>query len=644
MHRAGPEAAGMSPGDTLRQRRKEAARHPEDFWARAAQDLPWFRTWDDVFEWTFPTFRWFIGAETNLAYNALDHHVGTGRGNHVALVHVDECGLRSTYTYARLLDAVIRAAASLRRLGIHRGDRVTIYMPTCPEAIILMLASVRIGAIHSVVFAGFGASALRDRIVASGSRLVFTTARTRRRGRDIDLRASVEAALETPGHTVEQIVVLERGAPPGSPGSPDDIGWDEFLRRGHGCSGAHVRMEANETAFLLATSGTTARPKLTVHTHGGYQVQIVTMARWCFGLKPEDVWWTTGDIGWIVGHSFAVYAPLLIGCTSVLYEGALDYPEPGASWKTIVEGLGATGVFTSPTALRMLMRNGEESLSGIDHTRLERVLCAGEVLDPSVWEWMHRRALDGLTPVVDHMGQTEAGGPLIGNPYGLDMLPIKPGSSALPLPGIEAEVVRPNGARCRPHEKGVLVVKRPFPGLTPALWGEPERYADDYWRRVPNVYYTGDWAYVDEDGYYWFTGRADETISVAAHRLGTVEIERAFQTHPAVAECAVVGRPHDTRGEVISAFVLLKAGEVESAALKRELLETVRRELGPVAVIGDLTFITTLPRTRSGKILRRVLRAIVLERDPGDITTIDDETSIEEVRVVWRAMRGEAAL
>jgi acetyl-CoA synthetase len=419
--------------------------------------------------------------------------------------------------------------------------------------------------------------------------------------------------------------------------------WDAFLARGAGQSGAHEPMEANEAAYILATSGTTARPKLAIHTHGGYQVHIISMGKWCFGLKPTDVWWATSDIGWIVGHSYMIYAPLIIGCTTVAFEGALDYPQADSNWRIAVEEFGVTGIFTSPTAVRMLMRYGEATLGDVNHERLERVVCAGEVLNPHAWDWLQNTVLGGRAPVIDHMWQTETGGPVFGNPYGIEQLPIKPGSATLPLPGIDAGVVTLDGQPVGTNEKGIMVLKRPFPGMTPGLWGEPERYAADYWQRIPGVYYSGDSAHVDEDGYFWFAGRADEVIKIAAHRLGTIEVESAFLKHPAVAECGVIGRPDEVRGEVIAAFVLLKLGHEVTPGLRKELLDTVRRELGAVAVIGDLNFVRMLPKTRSGKIMRRVLKAVILDRDPGDITTIEDEGSVEEARVAWAQLRQNIA-
>jgi acetyl-CoA synthetase len=618
----------------------DAAADPEAFWARAAQELPWFRKWDRTFSWDFPFFRWFEGGQTNLAYNALDHHVQRGRGGQTALVSANERGERRLFTYAQLRHEVAHVAGALRGMGIGKGDRITIYMPTFPEAILLMLAAVRIGAIHVVVFAGFGERALGDRIRASGSRLVFTTDVTYRKGKDVPLKGIVDRALEGEPHAVEHVVVLDRTAPGAPMQTGRDVPWGDFLSGAAGQSGDHVPMESNEPAFILATSGTTAKPKLAVHTHGGYSVHIASMARWCFGLRPDDVWWSTSDIGWVVGHSYIVYAPLLAGCTTLAYEGAIDHPAPDALWK-IVEEFGVTGVFTSPTAVRLLMRYGEGAAGGSDLSSLERVFCAGEVLNAPAWDWLQNKVLRGRVPVIDHMWQTETAGPVFGNPYGISLLPIKPGSATIPLPGIDCAVVTPDGEPCATGEKGIMVIRRPFPGLTPTLWGEPERYGADYWEKIRGVYYTGDSAHVDEDGYVWFAGRADEIIKIAAHRLGTIEVETACLQHPAVAEAGVTGRPDELRGEVISAFVVLKQGLAPSPELRREILDTIRRELGAFAIVGDLNFVQLLPKTRSGKIMRRVLKAVTVGRDPGDITTIEDEGSVEEARSAWEQMRTE---
>jgi acetyl-CoA synthetase len=619
----------------------DAKANPEGFWGAAAEQLPWLRRWDRVLEWNPPTFKWFVGAQTNLAYNALDYHVKRGWGGHTALIYLNERGQRSIFTYAHLLHEVARVAAALRGLGIKKGDRITLYMPTCPEAIMLMLATVRIGAIHSVVFAGFGAKALSDRVQASGSRLVFTADITYRKGKDTRLKEIVDEALATAGDQVEQVIVLKRSAAEVSMRPGRDILWDEFVAGAAGQPSDYVPMESNEPAFILATSGTTAKPKLAIHTHGGYQVHIHSMGKWLFALKPTDVWWSTSDIGWIVGHSYIVYAPLIAGATTVAFEGALDYPAPEKNWKALIEEFRVSGIFTSPTAVRLLMRYGDAPFGNIDYTYLERVFCAGEVLNAPAWEWLQKKIFKDKIPVIDHMWQTETSGPVFGNPYGLGMLPIKPGSATIPMPGIEAAVVTLDGKECAVNEKGIMVIKRPFPGLTADLWGETERYGRDYWSVIPGVYYSGDSAQVDQDGYVWFAGRADEIIKIAGHRIGTIEVETALLTHPAVAESGVIGRPDELRGEVISAFVVLKQGRVPSEELKRELVDQVRHELGTVAVIGELNFVDMVPKTRSGKIMRRVLKAVIQDRNPGDITTIEDEGSVEEAKQAWHQMKAD---
>jgi acetyl-CoA synthetase len=420
--------------------------------------------------------------------------------------------------------------------------------------------------------------------------------------------------------------------------------WEEFLALAEGQDDGYEVMEANEPAYILPTSGTTAKPKLAVHTHGGYQVHTWGMSRWLFGLKPTDVWWATSDIGWIVGHAYIVHAPLLFGATSIAYEGAPDHPGPETFYRIIEENR-ITGIFTSPTLVRLLMRYGADAARRFDLSSVERVFCAGEVLNAPAWEWLQKEVFRDQVPVIDHMWATETGGPIIGNPYGVGLLPIKPGSGGIPLPGIEAAVLTPEGQPCAPGEKGLFVVKRPFPGLISMLWGEPERYGPDYWQRIPNVnvYCTGDAAAMDEDGYIWFSGRADEVIKIAAHRIGTIEVETAFLQHPAVAEVGVTGRPDELRGEVIAAFVVLKQGHQPSEQLRQELLQTVRKELGPVAVIGDLNFVGMLPKTRSGKIMRRVLKAVVVGKDPGDISTIEDAGSVEEALEAWRQMKAQVA-
>jgi acetyl-CoA synthetase len=621
--------------------KREATDDPEGFWGRAAGQVPWFKKWERVLDWQPPTFRWYAGGMSNLAYNCVDHHVLAGRGDHTGLITENERGERRTFTYADLHRETKRVGAALRAIGIGKGDRIAIYMPTSAEAIVLMLGAIRIGAVILVVFAGFGAGALGERIRLAGARVLFATDATYRKGRDVPLLGIVAQAIaDTPA--VERVVVLRRTAV--TERVRNELSWEDFLAAGAGHPDSHVELEANEPAYILATSGTTDKPKLAVHTHGGYQVYVYSLAKWMFALKETDVWWSTSDIGWVVGHSYIVFGPLLVGATTIAYEGALDHPN-AETFYAIIERNQVTGVFTSPTAARLLMRYGTAPARKHGLSSLERVFCAGEVLNAPAWEWLQKEALEDKVPVIDHYWQTETGGPVVGNPYGIALLPIKPGSGGVPLAGIEAAVVDQDGKELPPGEKGIFVIKRPFPGLTARLWAEPERYARDYWDRVPGktLYFTGDATSIDADGYVWFSGRADEIIKIADHRIGTVEVETAFLRHPAVAEAGVTGRPDDLRGQVISAFVVLRQGHEPSEDLRRELLATVRGDLGPLAVIGELNFVDLLPKTRSGKIMRRVLKAVILEKDPGDISTIEDEGSVEEARTAWEAIRAEVA-
>jgi acetyl-CoA synthetase len=554
------------------------------------------------------------------------------------LIALNERGERRTFTYAELLAGTQRLAAALRGAGVERGDRVGIYMPTTPEAIMAMLACTRIGAIHLVVFAGFGSGALSERLRLAGAKVLLASDITLRKGKEVPLWSIVKDALDDPESPIEQVVVLSRTTLTLEGADGRLQGWDDFIASGANHRDDHQEMEANEPAFVLATSGTTAKPKLAVHSHGAYQVGIGSTANWHMGLRPDDIWWSTSDIGWIVGHSFIVYAPLLAGCTTIAYEGALDFPDAGNFYR-LLERERVTGLFTAPTAVRMLMAHGIEQARASDLSSIERVFCAGEVLNVPAWEWFQKEVFADRIPVIDHMWQTETGGPVFGNPWGLGMSPIKPGSAGVALPGFFAEVRTMEGEPVPTGEKGIVVITRPFPGLTATIWGDPERYAADYWGRIPGCYFTGDAASVDEDGYFWFSGRADEIIKIAGHRIGTIEVETALLRHPSVAEAGVTGRPDELRGEVISAFVVLRAGNEPSDSLKKALLATVRHELGPVAVIAELHFVRSLPKTRSGKIMRRVFKAVVLERDPGDISTIEDAGSVAEARAAWQELR-----
>jgi acetyl-CoA synthetase len=605
---------------------------PEGFWGEIAEELHWFRRWDKVFEWNYPNFTWFKGGITNIAYNCLESNIKRGRGNHAAIIWENGEGLPTrVLTYNQLLHEVERFAAALKALGVNRGDRVTIYMPMVPEAAVAMLAATRIGAIHSVVFGGFGYGALADRIIDAEPKIVVTADVGYRRGNFVKLKEVVDEALKVSGKSVEKVIVLKRAEkePPMTPRR--DLLWEEALEKGKGIRADVEKVRADEPAFILYTSGTMAKPKGTVQNHGGYQVYVYAMGKWVYDMKETDVWWSTSDIGWIVGHSYVVYGPLLIGCSTIMYEGVPDYPTPDIWWQ-IIEKNRVTKLWISPTGVRALMKYGDELPKKYDLSSVQFVACAGEVLNPPAWEWLQKRVFEDKVPVVDHMWQTESSGPMVGNPYGIVLLPIKPGSATIPLPGIDAEIVDEEGKPVPPGVEGTFVCKRPFPGLTPTLWRDHERYVEDYWNSIPGVYYTGDAALKDEDGYIWFLGRVDEVIKISAHRIGTIEIESALLQHPGVAETAVVGRPDPLRGETACALIVLKDGYAPSDELKQALRNLVKKTLGPIVVISDILFVTKLPKTRSGKIMRRLIKAILTGKALGDYSTIEDETAIEEVK------------
>ncbi|MGA2973617.1 MAG: acetate--CoA ligase [Candidatus Bathyarchaeia archaeon] len=611
---------------------------PEGFWGEVASELHWFQRWDRVFDWNYPNFSWFNGGVTNLAYNCLERNIKRGEGNKLAIIWENGEGLpRRTFTYSELLFEVKRFAAALKSLGVKRGDRVTVYMPMVPEAAIAMLACTRIGAIHSVVFGGFGYGALADRIEDAESRLVVTADVSYRRGNVVNLKEVVDEALKTHKSGVEKVIVLKRGekTPLMTPGR--DLFWEKALEKGQDANADVEKMRADEPAFILHTSGTMAKPKGTVQPHGSYQVYIYAMGKWVYDMSESEVWWSTSDVGWIVGHSYVVYAPLLFGCTTIMYEGLPDHPTPDVWWQ-ILERNKVSKLWISPTGVRALMKYGDEYPKKHDLSSLRLVVCAGEVLNPPAWEWLQKKVLRDKVPVIDHMWQTETSGPIVGNPVGISQLPIKPGSATIPLPGVDADIVDEEGKPVPMGVEGTFVIRRPFPGLTPTLWRDHQRYVENYWNRFPGVYTTGDAAMKDEDGYIWFLGRVDEVIKISAHRIGTIEIESALLQHQTVAEAAVVGRPDELRGETACAFVVLKNGVEPTDGLKQALRESVRKTMGPIVIISDIHFVSKLPKTRSGKIMRRLIRSILMDKPLGDFSTIEDDSAIEELtRTVHRS-------
>jgi len=628
----------------------QAALDYQGFWEEAAlaarKDIHWFQKWDETLVWEYPTFRWYVGGATNICYNCLDFKVSKGLGEKTAYIaERGETGEVRTVTYDELLNLVKQCAASLRALGVEKGDRVAIYMPMSIEAAVAMLACARIGAVHMVIFAGFSAGAIADRLELSGARYIITQSADTRRGKVIPLKQTVDQAVKrlADSKQVKTVVVVREGSSAADIEivAGRDIAWYEFMKKGVGFDSGCVAMEANEPLFVLPTSGTTAKPKVVVHCHGGYQIHIYSMGKWVHGLNVNDIWFCTSDIGWIVGHSYNIYAPLLFGCTSILYQGTPDYPRPDMWWD-FIERHKVTGIFTSPTGVRALIELGIEQPRQHDISSVRRIVCAGETLNPAAWEWLQQQVFQDKVPVIDHMWQTETGGPIIGSPHGIAACPIKPGSSGLPAPGIDADVVdEKDGHSLGPGEKGVVIIRRPFPGLTPTLWGDVTRYRRDYWEAKPGTqgaYLAGDASYKDEDGYFYFTGRADEVIKIAAHRIGTIEVENTLVSHPAVVEAAVCGVPDELRGEIASACIVLAKNYQPGGELKQELIQHIKREMGAIIVMKDIVFVNTLPKTRSGKIMRRVIKAVLTDADVGDISTIEEEVSVEEVKKALEMM------
>ncbi len=615
----------------LKQMLHRALADTSGFWGEMAGRLHWFKAWTKVYEASLPNFTWFVGGETNISYNAVDHQVKSGLDNKPAIIwESGETGSGSVLTFSQLQKETKKFAAALRALDVKKGDRVAIYMPMIPEAAIAMLACTRIGAIHCVVFSGFGPSALCDRIVDSGSEVLVTADVGYRRGFEIPLKETAEQALRS-CHNVRKTVVVKRSAKDSVMKPGRDLYWNEALELGKSTDSGHVSMEANEPAFILYTSGTTAKPKGTVQPHGSYQVYIHAMSRWVYDMRGDDVWWCTSDIGWIGGHSYVIYAPLLVGCPTIMYEGTPDYSSPDTWWR-IVEKHRVSKMLVSPTDIRELMKAGDEWSSKHDIGSVKLVACAGEALNPKALEWIKKDVFKNRVPIVDHMWQTESAGPMIGNPAGVGLLPIKAGSAGIPLPGIDADIVDEEGKTVAVGVRGNFVCRRPFPGLTPTLWSDHRRYVHDYWERIKGYYSTGDAAMRDKDGYYWFLGRTDDVIKISGRRIAATEIENILAEHPSVAEVAVVGRPDHARGEVAAAFVVLKPEETPSEKLRLELIERVRRSLGRIVMMGSLEFVKSLPKTQNGKTMRRLIKTIISGQPYEDYSAIGDEAAIDEVK------------
>ncbi|MEO0103357.1 MAG: acetate--CoA ligase, partial [candidate division WOR-3 bacterium] len=588
---------------TLEELLEKSQKNIEWWWEENAKELEWFSPWKKVLEWNLPFAKWFVDGKINIVHNALDRHIKTYRKNKVAYIFEGEPGEVEYWSYYKLYKEVNKLANALKKLGIKKGDRVTIYLPMIPQLPIAMLACAKIGAIHSVVFSGFSSQALKDRIIDAEAKVLITADGGYRRGKIVPLKANSDEALkECP--TVEKVIVYKRTGENVPMKEGRDLWWHEITEKESDYCETEI-MDSEDILYILYTSGTTGKPKGVVHVHGGYAVGTYTTLKYVFDIKDEDIWWCAADIGWVTGHSYIVYAPLMLGATSILYEGAPDYPDPGRWWK-IIEREGVTILYTSPTAIRMHMRYGEEWANKYNLSTLRLLGSVGEPINPEAWRWYYKHIGKERCPIMDTWWQTETGSFIVSP---LPITPLKPGSATKPLPGFNADVYTSDGKKIKPNENGLAVITSPWPSMLRTLYKDPERYKQVYWSRFPNVYLTGDSCTIDEDGYFWFRGRADEVLNVAGHRLGTAEIESALVAHPAVAEAAVIGIPHEVKGDVPKAFVVLKVGYQPSEELKNELKEWVAKEIGPIARPEDIEFRDKLPKTRSGKIMRRLLKA-----------------------------------
>ncbi len=599
-----------------------ALEDPQAFWAERASHLEWYKPWDQVLDDSNPPFyKWFTGGQTNIVLNALDRHVKTWRKNKLALIWEGEPGDKVLLSYLGLQREVNKFANVLRSMGVRKGDRVTIYMGRIPELPIAMLACAKIGAVHSVVYGGFSEQALADRIEDAQSRVLITADGAWLRGKTVDLKKMADEAIHR-SPVVEHVIVVKRTGQAVTMEAGRDYWYHDLMALPiASAQSATEVMDAEDPLFILYTSGTTGKPKGLLHTHGGYSVHIGTTLGWAFDVKEEDRYWCAADPGWITGHSYIVYAPLILGATSFMYEGAPNHPYPNRWWK-LIEHYGITILYTAPTAIRGLMRFGDAWPARHDLSSLRILGSVGEPINPEAWRWYHNVIGKGKCPIIDTWWQTETGGFMI---TPLPSTPLKPGSGTRPFPGIEADIVDEDGHPVGVNEDGYLVIKRPWPGMARTVYGDPARYVSQYWERFKEqgYYLTGDSARKDDDGYYWIIGRIDDVIKVSGYRLGTAEVESALVSHPAVAEAAVIGMPDEVRGNVIWAYCILRSGFEGSDRLVDELKDHVRHETGPIAMPSKIEFVDILPKTRSGKIMRRVLKARAMGKDVGDVSTLE---------------------
>ncbi len=622
------ETYNIGLGNNDSEIRKKADSDFVSFWDEQAKNLTWFSPWKTTLDWQPPFAKWFVGGTINASFNALDIHQDT-KSEKPAILWEGEDGESRTLTYRDIYIQVQKFSNVLKSLGVQKGDRITIYLPMVPELPIAMLACARIGATHTVVFSGFSATSIRDRVDDSKSKIVITADGGYRRGKIVKLKEVVDEAIKD-FDFVKHVVVLERTKNEIIMTSKDKF-WNDLMKDVSDSCDAE-KLDSNHPLYILYTSGTTGKPKGVLHGTGGYLVHLHSTFKWAFDIKDSDIFFCTADIGWVTGHSYVVYAPLLHGATEIMYEGAPDYPGASRMWD-ILQKYKATIFYTTPTALRMFMKFGDDIPNSFDLSSLRLLGTVGEPINPEVWRWYFRTIGKEKCPIIDTWWQTETGGMLISPLPGLETIPLKPGSGTLPIPGVNIAVVDENGVDVPSNTKGYLVVKNPWPGMLLTLWGDDEKYKNVYWSKYENYYYPGDYALKDDDGYLWLLGRADDVLKVAGHRIGTAELESCIVEHNDVAESAVCGIPDEVKGEVIIAFAVLKQNvKTNSDELEKELVIKIRNDIGAIATPKQIYFVSKLPKTRSGKIMRRLLKSIVNNEKIGDVSTLEDGSAVTEVQ------------
>ncbi len=620
---------GLGNNDT--KTRVDASLDYVKFWESQAKKLHWFEPWNSALEWKAPFAKWFVGGKINASYNALDIQ----NPDKIAILWEGENEDRKSVTYGELLDSVQRLANGLKSLGVKKGDRITIYLPMVPELIVSILACARIGAIHTVIFSGFSSQSIRDRLVDSQSKIIITADGGFRRGNVVKLKEVVDLAIQDLDF-IQNVIVLTRTKNPINM-TGKDLGWTQVLSDSSNVCPAEP-LDGVHPLYILYTSGTTGKPKGVLHDTGGYLTHVSATFRWAFDIKDSDVYFCTADIGWVTGHSYVAYGPLVCGATQVMYEGSPDYPSPSRIWD-LIQRYKVTIFYTTPTALRMFMKFGDSIPNSFDLSSLRLLGSVGEPINPEVWKWYYDIIGKSKCPITDTWWQTETGAMMISPLPGLETIPLKPGSGALAIPGVDLAIVDESGTPLPRETKGYLVIRKPWPGMLLTLWGDDEKYKTVYWSKYKDSYYTGDYAIQDKDGYFWLLGRADDVLKVAGHRIGTAELESSMVSHASISEAAVCGIPDEIKGEAIIAFLVPKEGVAVTDLLRAQVVETIRTQIGPIATPQSIHFVSKLPKTRSGKIMRRLLKAMASNEKIGDVSTLEDGAAVSEIQSAFDELK-----